>query len=106
MAGTTYDDKLEIVDYEIYKSLGKPLGMGEFGQSIIEGQSPEGNFDNRKYIEKMRTHYPAIAYWVTWHNWVWETGLPAWNSINANNYAKELLNDPDLITAETLNWLP
>lgn len=97
VAGTAYSASLEIQDYKQYLKWGKPVAMGEY--------SPDGNvmtsgtFDDRLYAEKLTAKYPAVAYWVSWHNY------PDLNwSVVANQNADTLLNDPRIINRDRMFW--
>lgn len=96
VAGTSYSDTLDILDYEDYLKLGKPMGMAEYSPAD-SGQARDGSFDNRRYLERIRTDYPRIAYWVSWHHY-----QGTFWSLITNKNAAELLNHPDIKTREDL----
>lgn len=102
IAGTSYDDQLNIYNYNIYTSMGKPrkpLGMGEYGPKIGGLVAQKGTLDTTNYIKRIRNNYPRIAYWVCWHSYPND----CWSIISNKNYY-ELMNDPDVITLDKLGW--
>jgi mannan endo-1,4-beta-mannosidase len=99
VAGTVYSDSLKIVDYDTYLKFGKPLGIAEYGPSIGGPLASTGTLDTRNYINRIRTDYPRIGYWVCWHHYQGQS----W-SIISNQHYNELMNDPDVITLDKLNW--
>jgi mannan endo-1,4-beta-mannosidase len=96
VAPTAYSENLDLPDYDLLKNLGKPMGIAEYGKNF---KLADGTVDNREYIEKIRTTYPEIKYFVVWHNW---TGVKM--AINSNRFAKELMYDPWIVTLEEVNY--
>ena len=107
IAGTTYDDELNISDYNSYLTLGKPIGMGEFGPGLSEfGGS--GKIDNMKYLDVLTESYPSIAYWVSWHNYTYTDGDTIQTeqlAIVHNENAAQLMEDERSITREKLQFV-
>lgn len=99
IAGTAYNDTLSIEDYDVYAAMGKPLGMAEFGPATDGPLARDGSLDTRLYLTRIRTDYPRIAYWVSWHQYPGEF----WSLIG-NEHATELLNDPAVITRDDFPW--
>jgi len=99
IAGTSYNDQLKITDYEKYISFGKPVGMGEYGPDLSGPLVKKGTFDTTKYVKVIKEKYPRVAYWVSWHSFPGE----CWSIITNKNY-RQLLNDPDVITIDKMNW--
>jgi mannan endo-1,4-beta-mannosidase len=97
VAGTTYSGDLTIWGYPQTYYYDKPVGMGEYGHKIDD--SP-GNFDMRKYIEKIRNNYPRLAFWISWHSWNANNQM----AIIHNEHYDELMNDPGVITLDELTW--
>lgn len=93
---TSYAEDLSIPDYETLKKLGKPMGIAEFGKPP---KLADGSVDNREYIEKIRADYPEMKYFVIWHNW---TGVKM--AIKSNKYAKELMNDPWIVSRDEVTY--
>lgn len=102
VAGTCYNDDLFIADYDRYLTFGKPVGMAELGASSGSDIAKSGSFDNRRYESIIRSDYPAVAYWVCWHNWDNGDGTYAWMSLNKNKYAKECLGSGGVITRDEI----
>src|SRR5688572_1721081 len=50
IAGTNYDDKMNIVDYATYVSMKKPLGIAEFGPTIGGPAATKGTWDTSQII--------------------------------------------------------
>jgi mannan endo-1,4-beta-mannosidase len=92
IAPTVYKDDLSIPDYSNMIKTGKPMGIAEFGKPFKQA---DGTIDNREYIEKIRNEYPDIKYFVVWHNW---TGVKM--AIPSNQHAKDLMNDPWIVTRD------
>jgi mannan endo-1,4-beta-mannosidase len=102
VAGTLYNNALAIGDYNTYCSFGKPVGMAELGAASWDTIAKTGQFDNRKYESVIRKNYPAIAYWVSWHNWDNGDGTFSWMSLNKNKYPKECMESGGVITRDEL----
>ncbi len=96
VAPTSYKENLSIPDYETLRKLGKPMGIAEYGKPP---KMADGTVDNREYIDKIRSDYPEMKYFVVWHNW---TGVKM--AITSNKYAKELMNDPWIVTRDEVNY--
>lgn len=93
VAPTTYNDDLNL--FGAYNDAlkfggGKPVGVAEYGPDV---NSRSGSFDNRKYARKLEG-YPAVAYWVSWHDWD-----AVRVSLVGNSFTRELMNDPYVLTA-------
>ncbi len=103
IAPTSYDDELNIYNYNIYISMGKPhkpLGMGEYGPKIGGPIAKNGTLDTTNFIKRIKNDYPRIAYWVCWHSYPEN----CWSIISNQNY-NTLMNDPDVITLDKLDWM-
>jgi mannan endo-1,4-beta-mannosidase len=96
---TYYGDSLTPKSYRSYLDFGKPMGFAEFGTTAKGAADLGGTFDDRLYLEALRTRYPAVSYFVSWHNWDWGDGTSAHQSLNSYQHAAELLSDPAAITA-------
>jgi len=103
-AGTAYNDTLEIGDYASYLKFGKPLGMGEYGPNLGGALSRAGTFDDRLHITRLEHDYPAIAYWVSWHDWDNGDGTQEHQSIVSNQQAKAMMQDAYALTLSRLAW--
>jgi mannan endo-1,4-beta-mannosidase len=106
VAPTAYANDLAIIGYDDYLAYGKPLGMSEYAPNWL-GDSPgaNGSFDDRLYIERLRGDYPRVAFWCTFASWTDSSaGLSVKMSLADNLHARELMNDPDVITRDEINW--
>jgi mannan endo-1,4-beta-mannosidase len=103
IAGTNYDDTMTIIDYPVYVSMNKPLGIAEFGPTIGGPVAASGTWDTSQIITKFKKDYPRLAFWVSWHSYPTEH----WSLISNQNY-NALMNDPDVIDRDdfTWSWLP
>jgi len=98
VAGTAYNDRLEVSDYSAYLTLGKPLGMAEYGADSWGPVGLSGTLDNRTYLQRLKTSYPRMAYWVAWHDWDWGNGTSAHQSLATNQNTGGLFADPRALT--------
>jgi mannan endo-1,4-beta-mannosidase len=99
VAGTNYDDGMNLVDYGKYVALKKPLGIGEFGPTIGGPAATNGTWDTSKIVTKIKNSYPKIAYWVNWHSYPQQF----WSLITNLNF-NQLLNDPGVINRDNFTW--
>jgi mannan endo-1,4-beta-mannosidase len=99
IAGTDYEDSLAIGDYQKYVSMGKPLGIAEYGPRTDGPVAKSGTLDTTKIIARIKKDYPRIAYWVSWHSYP----HGHWSLISNLKY-KELMNDPAVITRDDFRW--
>jgi mannan endo-1,4-beta-mannosidase len=97
VAGTNYDDGIDIEDYAAYVKLGKPIGMAELGPQTDGPAAKAANWNTHRIIETIRAKYPKIAYFVCWHSYPDQ----AW-SIIANPAPGALMNDPGVINRDEL----
>jgi mannan endo-1,4-beta-mannosidase len=96
VAGTSYDDRLEIGGYADFLAFGKPAAVAEYGWGYADA---DGSHDNRLIVERLRKNYPRIGYWVSWNSW------PGFKmSLVDNLFADELMNDPDVIDRDEIRW--
>jgi mannan endo-1,4-beta-mannosidase len=85
-----------ICDYEAIKQLGKPVALTECGPDHAK---MDGSFDNTLMLEAIKTQAPDIVYWTTWHDWP-----DHYVSMVSNRKARELLEDPWVITRDEISW--
>ena len=102
VAGTAYNDGLDIKNDEAYRAFGKPLGMAEFGPAIGGEPSLKGTFNTTHYADRLLKDYPAIAYWVSWHNWMAGEGVQEHQAIASNQNAKDLMQNPLVLTIKRI----
>jgi mannan endo-1,4-beta-mannosidase len=99
VAGTNYADDMSISDYATYLTMGKPLGMAEFGPVTDGPFAISGTWDTSLIIERIRNDYSHIAFWVTWHSYPGES----WSMVS-NLKADILLADPFVINRDDFPW--
>lgn len=104
VATTVYDDSLTIPHYVEMASFNKPMAVAEYGGSYNPIPSNKGSFDNRKYINTLKSEYSKIAYFVCWHNWAEGDGNYVYHSISHNRNRSGLMNNNNIITRDKLNW--
>lgn len=97
VAGTNYDDGVDIEDYAAYVKLGKPIGMAELGPQTDGPAAKAATWNTHRIIETIRAKYPKIAYFVCWHSYPGQ----AW-SIVSNPDPGALMNDPGVINRDEL----
>jgi mannan endo-1,4-beta-mannosidase len=90
-AYTDFVDPQHILGYEAVAKLPKPFGFTEFGPH--DSQNPPGDYDYRRFLEGVRTHFPRTTFFLAWSgNW----------GLGRNRYVKELLEHPWLVNREGL----
>ncbi len=106
VAPTDYNTKLTIRDYDKYITFNKPLAIAEYGVMSWGKNcvSKLGELDTNLYRERLIKQYPRMAYWMSWSNWNNGDGTSAHMSIYSNLNYKELLESPQIITREKINW--
>jgi mannan endo-1,4-beta-mannosidase len=78
-------------EYNKLLSLGKPIGLTEFGPST----SKEYSYDYARLINKVRSRYPRITFFQAWNS--------VWSLIKQNN-ANKLLKDSWVLNTGELDW--
>jgi mannan endo-1,4-beta-mannosidase len=104
VAGTSYHDELLIPDYRDYLRLPEVIGEAEYSAGLLGEHDRDGDLDTTRYAARLRHDYPAVAYWVSWHDFPWSETDNAWLSLASNQRADDLLNHPYVITAEELSF--
>jgi mannan endo-1,4-beta-mannosidase len=102
VAGTSYDDNLLIPDYADYVGLPEVIGEAEYSAGLLGEHDRDGDLDTTRYATRLRHDYPAVAYWVSWHDFPWSATEDAWLSLASNLRAGDLLDHRYVITAEEL----
>jgi len=95
IAGTNYEDNMSIVDYSVYVTMGKPLGIAEYGPVDVSGK-----WDTSKIIQRIRNDYPRIGFFVFMNSYP----SSCWSLITNRN-ADILLADPLVINRDNLPWI-
>ncbi len=78
-------------EYKKLLSLGKPMGLTEFGPSTSTAYS----YDYSRLISKIRSNYPRLTFFQAWND--------VWSMIKQNNPDK-LLRDSWVLNTGELNW--
>lgn len=99
VAGTAYHDELAITDYQDHLRLPEVLAAGEYSAGLLGAHDRLGDLDTTLYATRLRDDYPAVAYWVSWHDYPWSATEAAWLSLAGNRRAGDLLTDPYVINA-------
>jgi mannan endo-1,4-beta-mannosidase len=94
VAGTAYHDELSILDYADHLRLPEVLGAAEYSAALLGAHDRAGDLDTTGYATRLRADYPAVAYWVSWHDFPWSQAEGAWLSLAGNRRAGDLLADP------------
>lgn len=102
VAGTVYADSLRVADYEAYRSFGKPVALAEYGSTIGGRKALAGSFDGNAYVDRIRKDYPAIAYWVAWHDWDNGNGTFERHALVSGAGAARLMVREEAITREEI----
>ncbi len=98
-----FDRLSERQSYKKMLALKKPLGLTEVGPAFWWGAHPQGEFDTQKVIKAIRNKYPSIVYFMFWQGW--STLFSSTKmAIVENKNAKQLLQDPWVITLDEVNW--
>ena len=95
VAWDVYDDQLIEYGYDDLVATGKPIIFGEQGP----GKTRNGSWDNTILIETIKKRYPKIVAFLAWSSWPGNL-----ISLIDNPNAKELLNDPWVMTREEVDW--
>lgn len=73
------------------------IGVGEYSAALRGAHDRAGDLDTTGYASRLRADYPAVAYWISWHDFPWSQTESAWLSLAGNRRAAELLADPYVI---------
>jgi len=100
VAPTVYTNDLVFNDYDNVLKFGKPIALSEYGPSAVASDlGANGSFDDRKYIARLQSDYPRVAFFVSWNSW---EGVKM--SLADNLFANELMNDTRVITRDRIAW--
>ncbi|MCB1128097.1 MAG: beta-mannosidase, partial [Verrucomicrobiae bacterium] len=84
-------DPQHIRGYAALAAIGKPFGFTEYGPH--GPQRPPGDYDYRRFIAGLVTHFPRTCFFMSW-NAKW--------SLAANEHTRELLAHPWIINRDDL----
>jgi mannan endo-1,4-beta-mannosidase len=101
VAPTCYDDNLRLMtmSYNLFTAAGKPFGFAEYGPMLGQPVAKNGTLDTTLFIKGIKEDYPGAAFWICWHSYP----EVCWSIISNKNY-NALMNDPDVITLDKLDW--
>jgi mannan endo-1,4-beta-mannosidase len=102
LAGTSYNDDLVIPNYQDYLRLPEVIGEAEYDEGLLGAHDRAGDLDTTLYATRLRQDYPAVAYWVSWHDFPWSDTETAHLALTSNLRATDLLNDPYVINADSI----
>ncbi|MFK7817663.1 MAG: glycosyl hydrolase [Planctomycetaceae bacterium] len=85
-------------DYNDLKSLGKPMGLTEFGPDI---SNAAGWYDYRRLLWNIESKYPDFVFAHAWHDW-WQNGNQVKVAFASNQYTWETFNDASVITRDEI----
>lgn len=103
-AGTTYNNELNLKDYQLFLESGKPIAVAEFGPRAGEEVSRQGTLDTQLYAKRLQKDYPAVAYWMSWSSWSNGDGTQENQALIHNKNAQQLLANPSVITRSRITW--
>lgn len=63
-----------------------------------------GGFDTLRYSSRLLQNYPAVAYWVSWHNWQIDDVQVEQQAMVSNLNAAALLQMPSTLTSSRVRW--
>jgi mannan endo-1,4-beta-mannosidase len=100
VAPTAYSNELAFDGYGDALAYGKPIALSEYGPvGWGNDVGANGSFDDRGYSRRLQSDYRHVAYFVAWSSW---PGTKM--SLADNLHARELMNDPDVITRDEIDW--
>jgi len=102
VAGTSYEDDLSIPNYQDYLKFPKVIGEAEYGPNLSGTAVLAGSLDTTLYATRLRQDYPAVAYWVSWHDYYVSATDIAHLALISNQNPTALLNNPYVINAGRL----
>jgi mannan endo-1,4-beta-mannosidase len=102
VAGTSYNDDLLIPNYQDYLQLPEVIGEAEYDEGLLGAHDRAGDLDTTLYATRLRADYPAVAYWISWHDFPWSDTETAHLALISNLRATDLLNDPHVINADAI----
>ena len=99
-------------EFDTLLELDKPLGFGELGPSPTfsrDTTNERGRFDNSNYADLLGD-FPAIAFWISWHDFTFstfdqngnESVINAFQSLVRNNNTDRLFNNVNILSTRRL----
>ncbi len=104
VAGTQYFDTLldegpEYDGYDRMTTYNKAIGMAEWGRGIDDDDPADGQWDNMIIQDVSRNIHPKLAYFMMYSSWA-DNNIAIIDNLNAS----ELMNHPDILTRDELQW--
>lgn len=106
VAPVVFDDNLLITDYDALLELERPLGAARLSPKERsatgdnKGKFADGEFDNEAHTNLKA--FPAIAYWVSWHNYT-ISNIDNEFALIDNQNTKALVDDDYIISLDKLS---
>ena len=99
-----YDDDAQISGYEALCRLGKPVNLGEFGPGRPGLNGAMEPYDYRRMLRALKEDFPQVIAWKSWVSSLSRKKDRIRFSLRDNEGAADVLNDPWVITRDTLDW--
>lgn len=90
---------------DLYRDYPKVYAFPQAGTAHGQGKPTDGSWDNLTYINQIRVRYPRCSFFAAWNSFATGGGrVPVRLAIVDNPHAKELLEDPWIVTRDRLDW--
>ncbi len=100
-----YNDTLDIPNYSSVVSLGKPIGLAEFGPKKQNATNNPFSYDYSTLINQIRTKYPLLCHWISYNHFkAGQTNNWIYYSLCTQNNTTALLNDSWVVTQEEIDY--
>jgi len=99
----TWDLPFEAND--LFRCYPKVYAFPQAGTAHGQGKPTDGSWSNLTYIRQIRVRYPRCSFFAAWNSFVTGGGrVPVRLAIVDNPQAKELMEDPWIVTRDQLDW--
>ncbi|MCR4413625.1 MAG: glycosyl hydrolase, partial [Thermoguttaceae bacterium] len=99
----TWDLPFEAND--LFRGYPKVYAFPQAGTEHGLGKPTDGSWSNLTYIEQIRARYPRCSFFAAWNSFVTGGGrIPVRLAIVDNPHARELMEDPWIVTRDRLDW--
>ena len=98
-----YDDdwKLAFDTDAVWRRYGKVFAVPQAGKG--SGQSGNTNWSNLTYLSGLSNTVPRCSFLCVWNSFG-PTNAPVYHAISDNAHAWELMNAPEVVTRDEVNW--